>query len=138
MKKNISLVRFYCLTKFNCLVAVTAWDIAQYMYCNCLLTRLWRHKLWNKPYLSNQAVLLLHGKKVNTKFKYLEDEKELLRWNKKHFSTFLKGFYLKQIKQFFLEGESPTLKWVFLKTQQISQENTFLESILVSGGCFCL
>ena len=137
MKKNISLVRFYCLTKFNCLVAVTAWDIAQYMYCNCLLTRLWRHKLWNKPYLSNQAVLL-HGKKVNTKFKYLEDEKELLRWNKKHFSTFLKGFYLKQIKQFFLEGESPTLTWVFLKTQQISQENTFLESILVSGGCFCL
>ena len=27
----------------------------QYVYCNCLLTRLWRHGFWNQPYLSNQA-----------------------------------------------------------------------------------
>ena len=29
-------------------------DIAHY---NCLLTRLWHHKIWNEPYLSNQTVL---------------------------------------------------------------------------------
>ena len=33
------------------------------------------------------------------------NQKELLRWNKKHFSSFLK-----QIKQSFLEGESSTLR----------------------------
>ena len=45
-KKNISLVIFYCRTNFHCLVAFTSWDIGQYVYCNCLLTRLWRHKIW--------------------------------------------------------------------------------------------
>ena len=33
-----------------------SWDIGQYVYCNGLLTRLWRHKLWHFPYLSNEAV----------------------------------------------------------------------------------
>ena len=42
---------FYYLTKFLCLVAFTLWNIRQYVYCNCLLTRLWRYK----PYLSNQT-----------------------------------------------------------------------------------
>ena len=47
LKKNISLVMFFCLTKFQCLVAFTSWDIGKYMYCNSLLTRLWRNKFWN-------------------------------------------------------------------------------------------
>ena len=47
LKKNISLVIFYYLTKIHCLVAFTLSDIAQYVYCNCLLIRLWRHKFWN-------------------------------------------------------------------------------------------
>ena len=46
LKKNISLVIFYYLTKFHCLAAFTSWDIGQYMYYNCLLTR-WRHKCWS-------------------------------------------------------------------------------------------
>ena len=50
-KKNISLVISYQLTKFHCLVAFNWWDIKQYVYCNCLLTRLWRHKSRNQPYL---------------------------------------------------------------------------------------
>ena len=29
---------------FHFLVAITSWDIQQYVYCNCLLTRLWCHK----------------------------------------------------------------------------------------------
>ena len=44
LRKNIFLVTFYYLIKFHCLVAFTLWEIAQYVYCNCLLTRLWRHK----------------------------------------------------------------------------------------------
>ena len=31
-------------------------DIGQYVNCNCLLTRLWRHEFWSEPYLSNQTV----------------------------------------------------------------------------------
>ena len=32
------------LTRFHYLVAFTSWDIGQLVYCNCLFTRLWRHK----------------------------------------------------------------------------------------------
>ena len=41
------VVIFYYMTKFQCLVAFTSRDIAQYVYFNCLLTRLWRQKLLN-------------------------------------------------------------------------------------------
>ena len=47
LEKSISLVSFYYLTKFDCLVASTLEDIGQYGYRNCLLTRLWRHNFWN-------------------------------------------------------------------------------------------
>ena len=43
-KKNVSHVTFYQLTKIFCPVAFTSWDIGQYVYYNCLLTRLWHHK----------------------------------------------------------------------------------------------
>ena len=33
-----------------------------------------------------------------------QERKELLTWSKKHFSSFLKGFHLKQIKTIFLVG----------------------------------
>ena len=46
LKKNILLVIFYYLTKFHCLVAFTTWGIGQYVYCNYLLTFLWRLKFW--------------------------------------------------------------------------------------------
>ena len=47
LKTNISAVIFYYLTKFQCLFAFTSRDIGQYVYCNCLLTRLWSQKFWN-------------------------------------------------------------------------------------------
>ena len=47
LKKNISFVIFYLLIKFPCLVVFNSRDIAQYVYCNCLLTRLWCHKFQN-------------------------------------------------------------------------------------------
>ena len=42
LKKNISVVIFYYLIKLQSLVTFTSLDIGQYMYRNCLLTRLWR------------------------------------------------------------------------------------------------
>ena len=35
---------------------INSLDIKQYMYYECLLTRLWRHKIWNQHFLSNQVV----------------------------------------------------------------------------------
>ena len=48
LKKIIPIVMLYYLTNFYCLFAFISWDIRQYVYCNCLLTRLWRHKFWNE------------------------------------------------------------------------------------------
>ena len=47
LKKNISVVIYYYLTKSECLVPFTLWDIGQYVYCNCFLIRSWRQKFWN-------------------------------------------------------------------------------------------
>ena len=44
-KKNVSRVTFYLLPKFHCLIAFTSRDIGPYVYYNCLLTRLCRHKI---------------------------------------------------------------------------------------------
>ena len=74
------------------LVAFTSCDIGKYAYCNCLITRLWRHKFWNWPYLSNQAIFST--------------------WPKRSFYMIIfKGLSWKQIKQIFFEIESPTLEY---------------------------
>ena len=57
LKEKIFLVIFLYLTKFHCLVAFTSWDIWHMFIFSCLLTRLWRHKLWNSLFSSNQVVL---------------------------------------------------------------------------------
>ena len=82
--------------QFHCLIAFISWDIGQYMYWNCFLTRLWRHKFWNSPYLSIQAVFR-YDQKFKTKIELSWEREELLRWNKKHFSSFLKDFQLPKI-----------------------------------------
>ena len=41
------VVIFYYLTKFQCLIVFTSWDIGLYVYCNCFLTRLWCQTFWN-------------------------------------------------------------------------------------------
>ena len=73
--------QIHCL--IDCLYFSRYWAI-------CILTRLWRHKIWNKPYLFNQAVLI-HDEKVKPKTSISWEQKELLRWNN-HFSSLLKGF----------------------------------------------
>ena len=47
LKKNISLVIIYYPTKFHFLVFFSLRDIGQYVYCSCLLTRMWGHKFGN-------------------------------------------------------------------------------------------
>ena len=47
LKKNVSHVKFYQLTKFHCLIAFTSLVIGQCLYCNCLFPRLERHKFLN-------------------------------------------------------------------------------------------
>ena len=47
LKKSIFIIMFYNLIKFNCLVVFTMGDIEHCVYWNYLLTKLWRHKLWN-------------------------------------------------------------------------------------------
>ena len=69
-KKIFLLLHSIKLTKFHCLVAFTSWDVGQDLYCNCLLTRLWRHKFSSQPYLSNQVFFPAwpkrHVKNLNT------------------------------------------------------------------------
>ena len=58
-------------------------------------------KFWAKPEkwhvcLSNQALFWL-DQKLMTEIKISWDSEQLLRWNEKHFSLFLKGFQLPKI-----------------------------------------
>ena len=94
--KNAPNVIFYWLSKFHCPVAFIYWGIGQYVYCNCLLTRLSQNKFQNKPDLPNQVVFI-HHQKAKTKTWIYCERKELLRWNKKRFSSLLKGFQLPKI-----------------------------------------
>ena len=69
LNKNVSPHIFIYLTKSQYLVAFTSWDIGQYVYCNSLLTRLWRCDVIN--FEINLIFLIktffLHDQKVNTK-----------------------------------------------------------------------
>ena len=92
---NVSHVILYCIAKFHYLIVFTSWDIRQYMYWNCLLTRLQCQKFWNEPCLSNQAAFL-HDQNVKTKS---WEQKELLSWNKKTFSIIFKRFSVAKLSQ---------------------------------------
>ena len=45
LRKMVSHVTFYELTKFCCLTVFNSRDIGQYVYYNCLLTKLGRQKI---------------------------------------------------------------------------------------------
>ena len=71
LKKNISVI-FYCLTKFQCMVIFTLWDIRQYVYCSCLLTRMWCHEYLNYDYLSNKTAFAAWSKSQDKKLNILK------------------------------------------------------------------
>ena len=105
--RKISLLMFYYLTKFHCLVTFTSWDIGQYVYCNYLLTWLWRHKFCSQLYLSNQAVPTWH--KSQDKNLIILRTKRAFKMKWKSFFIIFKGFSMKQITHLFLEVEIQTL-----------------------------
>ena len=63
------------MTKFHCLIAFTSRDIGQYVYCNYLLTRVWRHKFRNINLIFRIKLYLYMTKTLKQKIKYLENEK---------------------------------------------------------------
>ena len=65
LKKNISVVIFYYLTKFQCLVAFTFWDIGKYVYSNCLPTRLWRQNFESNLIFQIKGTLIQTWKSAN-------------------------------------------------------------------------
>ena len=77
----------------DCFYFLSSWSVA--IYCNCLLTSLWRHESLKYSFLSNQAGWIS------------SEQKELLRGNKKYFSSFSKGVHWNKVKK--LVGEIPTL-----------------------------
>ena len=86
---------------FDCLYFVRYWSISVLQLC-CLLTRLWRHEFWS--YKVNNQVVFPTCPKTWISL----ERKELLIWNEKHFSSFLRGFNEANNTNF-LEGESPAL-----------------------------
>ena len=84
----------------DCIYFLRYWTMCA--YCNCLLIRLWNHKIRNQPYLSYQAVLLFDRKSSKNLAKYLENKKGFLRWNKKHFFILLKEPQTISIDWFYL------------------------------------
>ena len=106
LEKNNSVDVFYYLTKFQCLVAFTSWDIWQYEYCICFLTRLWRYKFWNWPDFSNHA-FFLQDKKIKDKNLNILRIK-LLRWDKKAFFIIFKGLSLGQIRGWYRKNIGAT------------------------------
>ena len=98
--ENIYIVILCYVTKFHCLVDFALWDIGQYVYCSCLLTRLWLHKF---SYLSNQAVFSSWPNSRDKNLIILRMKKALKMQWKAFFITF-KGLSLKLIKHFFRGG----------------------------------
>ena len=85
--------------------AFASWDIRQYVYCNCLLTRLWHHKFWNWPYVSNQAVFSTWTKSQDKNSNILRKKKSFQSEIKSIFHHFSRGL-IEAHKTFFLGWES--------------------------------
>ena len=82
-----------CSDTTGCLVVFTSWDIGIYVHFHCLLTRFCHHKFWNCSFLSDEAIFFLHPQKVKTKMWIYWEQKQLSRWNKKHFLSLWWAFH---------------------------------------------
>ena len=80
-KKNISHVTFYQPTKFHCLITFTSWDIGQYVY----------------DVMHFRISLFFLIKPFFYMIKSQDKNRNILRWNRNDFSSFLKGFQLPKI-----------------------------------------
>ena len=68
------------MIKFQYLIVITSCDIGQYVYCNCLLTRLWHQKLWKAFFIIYKGLSLKQIKKF-----FLEGEGLALNWQLQFF-----------------------------------------------------
>ena len=84
------------------------------MYYNCFLTMLWRLKCEiNLIVLVKPSWYMIKNQDKNLNI--LKTKKKLLRWNKKHFSSILKGFQLPKWSQ--------TWECTFNSSSQFNQSN---------------
>ena len=122
-RKIFLLLNFlFKLTKFHWLVAFTLWDVGQYVYCKCLLPKLWRHKVWNYPHLSNQAGFSTWPKSLNFLcLRKRHREKETQRESK---------FYIYPANNCFFKVVIETIKkvWDMLKVNNKDSRMTSLTS----------
>ena len=81
------------------------------VYCNWLVSRLWRHKF--DVDLNFLIKLFFYMNKVRIKIEISQEQKELLRWNKKH-SSILKDFHLPEISDTIEPWSFPLLDIGFL------------------------
>ena len=86
-----------------------------------LLIRLRRHEFWNQHYLSSQAAFSTWPKSQDKNVNILRTKRAFKIKQQAFFITF-KKLSLKQIKQIFLEGESPTLNKPYLTIVTIQTE----------------
>ena len=88
-----------------------------YVYCNSMLTRLWRHKFGNWHYLSNQAIFCYMIKNSRHKFKYLENEKSI-------FHNFQWPFIKTNKNNFFGRWESDFNSYCMPLRESVFSKNT--------------
>ena len=109
LKKNISLV-IMCIKWQSCIDWLPLRCeilIKQYVYCNYLLTRLWCHKFWSKPDLSNKAVFSTWSKFEDKNLNILV-MKRAFKLNK-NFSRHFWRTFVEANKTIFLESQSQSL-----------------------------
>ena len=74
------------------MVAFTLWDIGQYKDCNCFLT-MFCIKAFESILNFLNKLFFLNEQNVKTKIQISSERKEFLKWNKKHFLSFLQSFH---------------------------------------------
>ena len=89
--RKIPLLVLYCLTRFDDIKQFLSYS-KNYIY-KFMQPSSWHHKLFHF-HLSFWIWKLWKGRRKTTKTWISWEWKELFRWNKKHFSYFLKGYHL--------------------------------------------
>ena len=92
-KQNETHIIFNQLTKFHCLIAFTSWKMGN-MYIAIICFR--GCDVINFELTSSFKSMKI-WQKVKTKIKISWEQNKPLRWNKKHFSSFLKGLQLPKL-----------------------------------------
>ena len=84
--KNVSYLILYQWTKFQCHTLFLSQDtIKLYMLLSAYIDSWWRHDFFDQP-LKQWLTGKKRGKDEHTKIGISEEQKELFRCNKKHFS----------------------------------------------------